>query len=182
MNTEENNQEAVVETAEETVEETTEEEVDSITIPKSEWNKTQQALGSLKREIKTYRKSENSKETPAGELDEARLLFLEMKGGVKTDDPDEMKLVEEWMANGKTIKQIATNRVFQAELKAIQEEKAVKNATPSSTKRGGNQQGDLATAIAKADATGELPSDFKLRAQVVNAIAERSNTNKPAWH
>jgi hypothetical protein len=62
-------------------------------------------------------------------------------------------------------------------------EREMKAATPSSTKRTGQGSIDnLDYWQAKYEHTGELPSDFTLRAAVINARVERDNTNKPAWH
>jgi hypothetical protein len=124
MNSEDNNQE--VEVAEETTEETTEEEADVITIPKSEWNKTQQTVGSLKREIKTLKKStESPKETPTtGELAESQLEFLELKG---ISDEDEVEVIAKFVAKtGQTVRQALRDDYVQTKLTAIKADKAVK--------------------------------------------------------
>lgn len=118
-----------------------------------------------------------------GELDETSVLWLEVKG-VKTEDADEMKLVENWRKDsGKDVKSIWASRIFQAELKDLRAEREVQNAMPGSTKRA-NAGGapNLQAAIAKFEATGELPADFKLRSEVVNATVDKQNTNKPSWH
>lgn len=115
-----------------------------------------------------------------GELDETQTLFLAVKG-IESDK--EIGLVEKWRTeSGKTVKEIVASKIFQAELKELRDEEEVKNATPSATKRGGNQTNDLAAAIAKFEATNVLPDNFELRSAVVNAIAERSSVNKPSWH
>lgn len=179
MNTEENNQE--VEVAEETTEEETEEETDVITIPKSEWNKTQQTLGSLKREIKTYKKStETSKETPnTGELAESQLEFLELKG---VTDQDEIDIIAKFVAKtGQPVRQALRDDYVQSKLAALKADKAVKNATPGATKRGGNQQTDVAAAIARFEQTGELPEDYETRTEVINSVSNKGGSSRPPW-
>lgn len=178
MNTDENNQE--VEVAEETTEETTE-EADVITIPKSEWNKTQQTVGSLKREIKTWKKAaETQKETPnTGELAESQLEFLELKG---VTDQDEIDVISKFVAKtGQPVRQALRDDYVQSKLNAIRADKAVKNATPGATKRGGNQQTNIAAAIARFEQTGELPDDFETRTEVINSVATKGGSSKPPW-
>lgn len=178
MNNEENNQEDV-EVAEETTEET-EEEADVITVPKSEWNKTQQTVGSLKREIKTLKKStESQKETPAGELAESQLEFLELKG---ISDDDEVSIIAKFVEKtGQTVRQALRDDYVQTKLNALKSDKAVKNATPGATKRGGNQQTNISAAIAKFERTGELPDDFETRTEVVNSITNKGGSSNPPW-
>jgi hypothetical protein len=177
----------VIDTTNDTGEGSYESEIETISIPKSEWEKTNQTLGSLKREIKDLKKpKDESRETPksnqqtTGQLDETALDYLDLKG---VSDPDEISIIEKVIAKtGQTVREALKDDYVQSKLDSIRQEKAVKNATPSSTKRGGNQQGDIASALAKFEQTGELPDDFTLRTAVVNAKVESSNTNKPAWH
>ncbi|WP_196301275.1 hypothetical protein, partial [Streptococcus pneumoniae] len=62
-----------------------------------------------------------------GELDENALLYLEVKG-VKTDDADELSLVEKWRSDsGKSVKDIHASKIFQAELKELRDTKAVQD-------------------------------------------------------
>ena len=179
MSTDENNQDTV-EVAEETTEETTEEESDVITIPKSEWNKTQQTLGSLKREIKTFKKSETSKETPAsGELAESQLEFLELKG--VTNDK-KIDIIEKFVAKtGLTVRQALKDDYIISKFASIDADEALKNATPSATKRGGNQTTNVAAAIARFEQTGELPEDFETRTEVINSVSNKGGSSRPPW-
>ncbi len=115
-------------------------------------------------------------------LDDNALDFLDVKG--ITEDED-IKVIEDIVKKtGMTARQALKDDYVQAKLTANKAKRDVKEATPSSTKRsGGNQTSDLATAIAKYEASGykELPKDFALRSAVVNAIADKQNPNKPAW-
>jgi len=180
MNTEENNQnEEVVEIAEETIEEPVD-EADTITISKSEWEKTQQRLGSLKRDNKALR-SDTPKEIPkTGGLEESQLDYLDLKG---ISDEDEVSIISSFVSKtGQTVREALKDEYVQTKLTAIRAEKSTKNATPGATKRGGNQQANTSLAISKFDQTGELPADFEARTAVVNAIASRGGVSKPSWH
>lgn len=117
-----------------------------------------------------------------GELDETSVLWLEVKG-VKTEDADEMKLVETWQKDsGKDVKAIFASKIFQAELKDLRDQKAVQDATPSNTKRGGQgNAGSLDAAVAKYERDGTLPDDFDLRSQVINRMEQKSDVSRPAW-
>lgn len=115
-----------------------------------------------------------------GELDETAMLLLEVKG-IKVDDPDEMKLVEDWREAGKTVKNMLGNKIFQAELKALRDEKAVKDATPSNTKRSGAGTIGVDAALARYEATGELPADFELRSAVINMKEAKESGTRPPW-
>lgn len=115
-----------------------------------------------------------------GELDETQLDYLDLKGITETEDIDVIqKIVSK---TGMTIRQALKDDYVTAKLDANRAQRAVKDATPSSTKRGGSQVNDVAAAVAKFDATGELPQDFNLRTAVVNAITDKANGNKPSWH
>lgn len=118
-------------------------------------------------------------EAKTGELDETQLDYLDLKG--ITDD-DEIQLIQKVMRNtGQTVRQALKDDYVQSKLETLRKEKEVKSATPSSTKRSGNQIGDVEAAIAKYQQSGALPDDFALRTAVVNAVYERENKNKPAW-
>lgn len=95
--------------------------------------------------------------------------------GVKGED--EMKLVKEYTANGKSLEDLSDNKHFQNDLKDLREIKATKDATPSSTKRSGQNTSDTVEYwIAK----GQLPpaDQVELRRKVVNAkINQQSNAN-----
>lgn len=142
---------------------------------------------SLKKELADTKKAveiaAGIKPTPVktGEIDETSLLWLEVKG-IKTDDPDEMKVVEEWRKDsGKDVRAIFASKAFQAELKIVRDEREVRGATPSNTKRAGGQTGDVASAAAKFKETGVLPEDRALADAVVDSIAKAGNDRLPPW-
>lgn len=120
-----------------------------------------------------------------GELDETALGYLDLKGISEAED---IKVIEGLIKKtGMTVREALKDDYVQSKLTANKAAREVKDATPSSTKRTGSSGGsDLATAIAKYEQSGyspdTLPTDFKLRAAVVNAVANATKTNKPAWH
>lgn len=118
-------------------------------------------------------------------LDETALDYLDVKGVTERDD---VKVVEDIVKKtGMTVREALKDEYVQAKLTANKAARDVKDATPSSTKRaGGNQGTDLSAAIARYEQSGydvkTLPDDFKLRSAIVNAIATKQITNKPGWH
>lgn len=128
--------------------------------------------------IKTEKKSAPIAKT--GDLDETQLDYLDLKGISESED---VSLVEGIVKKtGMTVRQALKDEYVQAKLIANKASREVKSATPSATRRGGNQTNDIASALAKFEQTGELPDDYTLRSAVVNAKVSSSNTNKPSWH
>lgn len=117
---------------------------------------------------------------PTGELDETQLELLDLKGISEDEDLDVIRSVMQ--RTGQTLRQTLRDDYVKSKLESNKAQRDLKAATPSATKRGGNQVTDLNAAVAKFEQTGVLPDDFALRTAVVNAIADKSNTNKPRWH
>lgn len=116
----------------------------------------------------------------AGDLDETQLDYLDLKGIGESED---IKVIEDIVKKtGMTVRQALKDEYVQSKLNTNKQAREVRGATPSATKRGGNQSNDIASAIAKFEQTGELPTDFTLRSAVVNATVSKSNSNKPSWH
>jgi hypothetical protein len=163
-------------------EEVTEEETPTDT-PETDWeSEAKKARGIAQRYRTKLIKATEKKVVPPpkSELDETQLDYLDLKG--ITDD-EEIAVIQKVVAKtGQTVRQALKDDYVVAKLEALRKDKEVKDATPSGTRRGGSQTNDLATALAKFDQTGELPNDFDLKSQVINAAVERSNTNKPVWH
>lgn len=146
--------------------------------------KAEGGLKELKEKLKTFEdKPEPQKVAPpakTGELDETSLDYLDVKGISEAED---IKVIEDIVKKtGMTVRQALKDDYVQAKLTANKDKREVKNATPSRTNRGGNQEADLAAAMAKFEATGVLPDDFELKSKVINAVVEKGNPNKPAWH
>lgn len=129
---------------------------------------------------KKVEKTAPSKTETKAELDETQLDYLDLKGITESED---ITIIENIVKKtGMTVRQALKDDYVLSKLDANKADRDVKSATPSSTKRGGSQTNDVASALAKFDQTGELPDDFTLRSEVINATVERNNTNKPSWH
>jgi len=173
--------------ADETFEEVEEAEEAPVQEPKAEKPKEtpDQKKSRLERQLKQIKKQLGEEDEPApsktkpGELDDTQLDYLDLKG---IDDPTDIKLISKVMRNtGQTLRDTLKDEYVVSKLKESKSEREVKAATPSGTKRAGNQSSNLEFLIGKAERTGELPNDFETRTAVLNAITERSNNNKPAW-
>lgn len=169
-------------------EETPEEEL----TPETDWEaeaKKARAIAQRYRTklIKATEKKKDESAVPAkqvsnsGELDATQLDYLDLKG---ISDSDEISVVQKVIQKtGVTVREALKDDYVVAKLKAIRDEKAVKDATPGTTKRAGpTQSNDVAAAIAKFEKSGELPDDFEMRTAVVNGLVSRSNVNSPTWH
>jgi predicted ATPase len=114
-----------------------------------------------------------------GELDETQLDYLDLKG---ISEPEDVDIIQKVMKKtGQTVRQTLKDDYVQAKLNELKAAREVKNATPSSTKRGGSQSDGFDLALDKFERTGELPQDFELRKKVVNARLDKENPNKPSW-
>lgn len=120
------------------------------------------------------------KEATTGALDENALDFLDLKG---ITDQDEIDLIETVIAKtGQTVRQVLKDEYVSSKLDSMRAQRALKDAMPSNTKRGGGTTDNLEAAIAKFEKTGELPTDFEMRTKVVDGFVSKSNSNKPSWH
>jgi len=139
-------------------------------------------IARLKRLVETKSEtSSKSQDKKSGELDDTQLDYLDLKG--ITEDED-IAVVQKVMARtGMTVRQALKDDYVAKKLEANKAQRELQAATPSSTKRSGSQQNDLAAAIAKYEASGfkELPADFDLRAQVVDAVMNRTSVANPPW-
>lgn len=140
-------------------------------------------LKELKEKIKTL--EEASPEPikvapePKSELDNGDYALLTAKG---IEDEDEIDFIHKRMTKwDMNLREVLKDEDVQSKLKAMRQEREVKNATPSSTKRGGGQSNDFDLAYAKYEQTGKLPDDFDLRLKVVNAKLAKEEGNKPSW-
>jgi hypothetical protein len=181
MDNETNNEEQFIETDEQAEELELELEEEKITMSKSEWEKFQQTQGSLKRQVKELRKSGETKAVPseANELNDAQLNYLDVKGVYEAED---IKIVETFVQKtGKTVREALRDDYVTSKLQSNKTAREVQEAMPSGSKRGGNQATDLASAVAKYEATGVLPTDFATRSAVINAFVDKGHRNKPSW-
>lgn len=152
----------------------------------TDWKaKYEETIGRLKRaetkleKSKIDKKVEEKVKEKTSELDDTQLDYFDLKG---YSDPEEVSVFHKIMLKtGMSAREVLKDDYALAKVKALRDEKAVKEAIPSSTRRSGEQSGDLESAIAKFDKTGELPTDYALKTKVVNAVTDRGNPNKPAW-
>lgn len=160
-----NEEKEVEETEEEIVDEVVDDKVDDeIEEETTDWEaKFKEEEGRRKRaETKL---SKNKKEAkPSSELDYGKKAFL-VASGIKGSK--ETELVEKIVSDtGKTIEQVLESKYFQAELSEMRELGKTEDALPKGSKRSGKSTQDTVEYwIAK----GELPTDRKLRQDVVNA-------------
>ena len=130
--------------------------------------------GRLKRlQTKLDKKSETkeSNKTNKGELDYGQKAFL-AANGIK--GADELTLVKDFMENtGKSLEEILENKHFLNEVKEIRDTKAVNDAVPGASKRGGGAARD---SVEYWIAKGELPpaNQPQLRRDYVNAKLKKS--------
>ena len=113
------------------------------------------------------------------DLDETQLDYLDLKG--ITNEDDIKILTRHVQKTGETVRQALKDEYIISKLEANAKAREKLDATPSATKRGGNQVNDLSSAIARFEQTGELPTDYALKSQVVNAISDKGHSKKPAW-
>lgn len=157
---------------------------DFVQVPRSEYEKTNQTIGSLKRENKDFKKRfedfNRPTETPptnkpSDDINLGELAYHNTKpDGVRVVHDDDVEYLKATMKEtGKPMKDVLSSRFFQSELKDRQEARLVVNATPTSTRRAGEQGNHLEIAYTQYLQTGKLPSDPDLRMAVVNKRYER---------
>ena len=104
----------------------------------------------------------------SNDLDYGELAFLTAKG---VENDDEVDFVKTIINNtGRSLKDVVGDDYVQAKLTAMREARAVKDATPSGTKRSAQSASD---SVEYWLAKGELPEDTDLRRKVVNARIEK---------
>jgi hypothetical protein len=161
------------------VEETEETQEESATELKARLKRAEAKIERMKIESKADRKVEKILEKKTGELDETQLDYLDLKG--ITDEEDIKIIARHVQRTGESVRQALKDDYVSSKLEANLKAREVKGATPSATKRGGNQVNDIASAIARFEQTGELPTDFKLRSEVVNSISDKGHNKRPSW-
>ena len=105
---------------------------------------------------------ENKNPSELGYGEKAYLVANGIKGA------DEIALVKEYLANGKSLDDIPDNKYFQNDLKELRETKATKDAMPTSSKRSPSSGRDSVDYWINK---GELPptDQVQLRRDVLNA-------------
>lgn len=113
--------------------ETVAEEADTITIPKTDYEKLNQAIGSLKREVKDAKKpkvdAEQKFETKSDDKLGSRLDALALKMAGITE-ADEKVLFDKWKGEtGREADAIVENSIFKKELEDIRTARKTQEAT-----------------------------------------------------
>ena len=152
------------------VEETTEEE--TVTLSKAEYDKLNQTLGSLKKEVKTYKKEVEAPQE-SNEPDYARLAYLASQ---KVDHPDDQKLVMEEAGRLKMpLTDVLNMDHIKSRLTANSNQRTAENGSPTgSGRKGGAGKGDVDYYLAHPD---EVPADLKLHNEVIDARIKRETEN-----
>ena|SRR3990167_607518 len=116
---------------------------------------------------------------PTSGLDDATLDFFELKG---YSDPDQVDVFRKIMEKtGISHREVIKDEYALAKVKEIQEKKDVQGAMPSSRRSGSTSSNDVEYWKAKYEESGELPDDFALRSQVINAKIDKENQTLPPW-
>lgn len=131
-------------------------------------------------EFKTKEVAPKPEPKPAtGELDDTQLDYLDLKGITEEEDIEVIQKV--MLKTGQTVRQALKDDYVTSKLKDLKAARDVKDATPSSTKRSGNQTNNLDYWKNKYEQTGELPTDFETRSAVINAKEAQGDVSKPKW-
>lgn len=133
-----------------------------------------------KEEPEPKAKVEAKKESKPDGLDDTQLDYLDLKG---ISDQDDIDLIEKIMnRTGQSVREVLKDDYVQSKLESSKKAREVKDATPSGTKRSGNQTSDASAIIAKFEATGQMPDDFDARQVVVDFLVKKDKSNAPSWH
>jgi len=119
-------------------------------------------------------------QSKTGELQDAQLDFFELKGYSDEAEIDVLKNIMK--RTGMSHREVIKDEYALAKIKSIRDENAVKAATPSGSKRSSQgQTDDVAYWVEKNERTGEWPTDFKLKAKIVEAKERKAGVNAPSW-
>lgn len=170
-----------------------ESQADVVTIPKADWEKTQQTLGSYKRELKDLRKAkEEPKETPTqnqSKPDESALsqklerLALRQAG---IDHPEDIELArktaEKWKVD---IDEVLADEDFKVKLEKQQTSRANVLATSGVKGSTGSGQAKLTPEYWVSKGTHPTATDVpdrKVRAQIARALMGATKSGKKFYN
>lgn len=191
MNTEENNQEVIVDT-QNNEGEGENQESDTISVPKADYEKLNQTLGSLKRELKDLKKSkEETTETPKtnAKPDENRLLDRIEKMTLRQANishPDDVELAKSTAKKwGMDLEDVLADDDFKAKL--TRQQTTRDNLVATSKVRGGTGQTQAKNTPEYWIAKGVPPSqsdvpDRKTRASIARAMMSNQKTRKTFYN
>ncbi len=148
--------------------------------PEAKQARLTRELKQLNKKLGVKEESVPSKQKTSG-LDEAQLDYLDLKG---YSDDDEIAVIQSVVEKtGLSVRDALKDEYVQSKLASLKAAREVKDATPSSTRRSTGASADsVAAAVAKFEKSGIMPDDFDMKIKVIDALAAKTNTNKPSWH
>ena len=156
-----------------------------LTVPKAEYEKLNQTLGSLKRELKDLKKpkEDTPKDSPKPDINLMQKAFLRTAGIVDADEVEEaLKTAEKW---GIEVDALVDDDDWKVKLDKIRTTKANTEAT-SDLRGSGNQstaKNDPAYWIAKGTPpTPEQVPDRKIRSKIVRAFLSSAKDGKKFYN
>lgn len=170
-----------------------ESQVETITVPKADYDKTVQTLGSLKRELKDLKKAgETSRETPSKEtkteesalLQKIERMSLRQAGISHADDIElAQKTAKKW---GMDIDEVLGDEDFKAKLERQQTSRSNAEAT-SNVRGGGSGTQSAKNTAAYWIAKGTPPSredvpDRKTYTKIREALMKNASTNGKTFY
>ena len=163
---------------------------ETISLSKSEYEKLNQTLGSLKRELKDYKKpKDEAKDTPQkNQPDDTALLRLEKlafkAAGVSHEDDVDLarKTARKW---GMDVEDVLDDEDFKVKLERQQTSRANLNATSSI--KGDKSKGSSKESVEYWVAKGTPPSadqvpDRKSRAKIARAMMDSQKNSKKFYN
>lgn len=162
--------------------------VDTIAIPKSEYEKMNQTLGSLKRELKDLKKpkEESSKETESKPNESNGLLEKAFLRSAQITHPEDVELAlataKKW---GVTVDALVDDPDFQLKLEKSRTTRS--NVTATSNIRGGSSQSNAKNTPAYWQALGKPPTaadvpDRKVRANIARDMMKSGKNGKKFYN
>lgn len=132
--------------------------------------------------METPEKTVKSETPKTGELDDTQLDYLDLKG--ITEDEDIAVIKNIMKKTGQTVREALKDDYVIAKLKDLKVARDVKTATPSSTKRSGQQATDNEDYwFQKYEASGELPNGMPegMAIKLINRKANQDDVRKPRF-
>lgn len=156
------------------------EQADTIAIPKADYEKLNQTLGSLKRELKDLKKPrEESKETVQTKPEDNQLLEKAFLRSAQIADGDEVELAlstaKKW---GVSIDKLVDDEDFKIKLDKLRTQKSNELATSKVKGSAGGSQAKLSSDYWKAKGQPPTPADIPDRKTRAKIIREMIATEK----
>lgn len=145
---------------------------ETVTLTKAEYDKLNQTLGSLKKEVKTYKKEAEAPQESNYDTDSV-LSRIERRGVMEKEDQDYI-LAEAKLLNRHPVDILNMPHV-QAQLAANNNQRLAESGSPTGTgRKGGPGKGDVDYYLAHPD---EVPPDLNLHNEVIDARIKREQEN-----